>query len=102
MKNLLSSNIHSALFTALLLFFGASSQVAYTKDFDHSYEAYNQVLKRYVNNGLVDYISLKDDQKNLNLFLTSIALLPKKEFKEFSKQEQLALLINFYNAQTLK
>jgi len=59
---------------------------------------YNQLLKKYVKNGLVNYKQLKND-KELDNYLE---LLSKTNPSNFSKKQKLAFWINTYNAFTLK
>jgi len=66
--------------------------------FDHS--AFDRVVHRVVNaEGLVDYASLKRDPEPLDHYLK---LLADVDFDQFNGNERLALLLNAYNAFTLK
>jgi hypothetical protein len=67
--------------------------------FDH--QSYDQLLSQHVNQaeGTVDYGSLKQNQKALEQYLGRIA---DAELETLPRDEQLALLINAYNAYTLK
>lgn len=69
--------------------------------FDQSYSIYGNVLSVYVENGLVDYKGLKSDPGNLRSFLESSERVSKQEFESWAAEEQLAFLINVYNARTL-
>lgn len=64
--------------------------------FDHS--LFDQLLKKYVKNGFVDYKSFKSDSK-LNEYLNQLA---SADIKRFNENEQLAFWINAYNAYTIK
>jgi hypothetical protein len=75
---------------------------AYPGDFDHSHAIYGVVLKNYVKDGLVDYKGLKSNPEGLNLYLDQLATVSDNEFYRWSEQQQLAFLINLYNAQTLR
>lgn len=75
---------------------------AYSTDFDHSHMAYAMVLKNSVKGGLVDYKGLKSSPEGLNLYLDQLAAVSEKEFEAWTKQQQLAFLLNLYNAQTLR
>jgi len=70
--------------------------------FDSSYSLYGTVLSRYVKNGLVDYTGLKSEPGGLGLFLESAERVSKRDFKDWSREERLAFLINVYNARTLR
>lgn len=66
--------------------------------FDHS--ALAALLARYVDaEGLVDYKALRIEEAALDGYLASIAAAP---FADLGRDEKLALLINAYNAFTLK
>jgi len=68
------------------------------KDFDHS--AYELVLNDFVTGeGFVDYIALSKKPKNLNLYISELA---KADTDNLSNYEYLALMLNAYNAFTLK
>ena len=69
--------------------------------FDPSHQLYDQVVKRFVKDGLVDYPALKADSKDLDLYLDQLASVSEADFKKWSREEQLVYLINLYNAQTL-
>ncbi len=64
--------------------------------FDHS--QFDQLLKKYVKNGFVDYKSFKSDSK-LNEYLNQLA---SADITQLNKNEQLAFWINAYNAYTIK
>ncbi len=65
---------------------------------DHS--TLDALLKKHVDkNGWVDYEGLKDNEAKLDSYLSAVAAAP---FNEFGRDEKLALLINGYNASTLK
>lgn len=65
---------------------------------DHS--SFDSLLKKHVDDdGWVDYEGLKGDESKLDRYLQSVAAAP---FDELGRDEKLALLINGYNASTLK
>ena len=98
-KNFLISGINYTFLIAILIFL---IHADYAEAFDHSYSLYDHVLNQYVHEGLVNYAELKANPQDLNNYLESVAEVPKDEFQKFNKEEQLAFLINLYNAQTLK
>lgn len=63
---------------------------------------YDELLKQYVQDGLVDYVGLKKNPQKLNQYLENLSKVKKDEFKSWPENEQLAYLINLYNAATLK
>lgn len=70
--------------------------------FDHTHAALTAVLQRTVKNERVNYAALKQNPAELNGYLESLAAVPEREFKSWSKDQRLAFLINLYNATTLK
>jgi hypothetical protein len=70
--------------------------------FDQSHSQFDRVLGKYVANKKVDYAGLKNDQGDLNAYLKSLSEVSRSEFKGWSEKQELAFLINVYNAATLK
>lgn len=78
----------------------SSTRQTSSVDFEHN--QFSKILKTIVNDqGLVDYMALQRNPSQLNSYLKSLAAVPKKEFKSWSNSEQIAFLINAYNAYTL-
>lgn len=76
-----------------------TGQESGSKIFDHS--DYDALLKEHVDidNGRVDYAGFKSDEAKLDAYLKTIA---EVDMKELGGDEQHALLINAYNAYTVK
>jgi hypothetical protein len=70
--------------------------------FDHAHTQLTQVLKPYVSEGRVDYDSLKTHRAALDEYLITMSKVSPNEFSGWNKDEQLAYLINLYNAKTLQ
>lgn len=70
--------------------------------FDHEHTELDAILKSKVKSERVDYASLKSDPSELNAYLGQLASVEESEFKAWSEAQQLAMLINLYNAATLK
>jgi hypothetical protein len=87
------------LIISVLLCLGAVSAV---QGFDHSHAVLDELLGQAVNASGVNYAKLKNDRAPLNSYLDSLAAVSEVEFKGFTKNQQMALLINLYNAATLK
>lgn len=76
--------------------------------FDHSHAAFTAILKKHI--VLVDsakaskvrYGELKNDRAQLKAYLDSLSKVTDAEFKGWTKPQQLAFLINVYNAWTLE
>jgi len=71
-------------------------------EFDHQHEAFTKVLSARVVDGMVDYDALGRSPRPLHDYLDSIASVQQSEFDTWSNEQQLALLMNLYNAATLK
>jgi hypothetical protein len=65
--------------------------------FDHA--SYDGLLRRHVDEGWVDYAGLRAEEAELDAYLAALAQAP---FDDLGRDEKLALLINAYNAATLK
>ena len=85
---------------SLLLTFGLSSSTA-AYSLEKQNQLYENVLKLHVKDGLVDYSGIKANPQNLDKYLAQTSQTSKEEFNGWNKDEQLAFLINLYNAQTL-
>lgn len=74
--------------------------------FDHEHRGFGRVLSSFVKTigaqTLVDYRALKQESSGLEGYLRELSALSRPQFESFSRDEQLALLINAYNAWTLK
>ena len=81
---------------------GSQSSFAY----DHSYKNYNEILKQVVvvkgHQSFVDYAKLQSDTSGLDNFIQGIEYIGKTEFDAWSREQQMAFLINAYNALTIK
>lgn len=74
--------------------------------YDHTYKSYDEILKLAVvvegHQSSVDYSKLKHDTNKLNKFIMGIESLERKEFDTWSREQQMAFLINAYNALTIR
>ena len=74
--------------------------------FDHGH--WGKLVSAYVhpvNDGkatAVDYEGIKKVQRDLKQYLTALSLVSEKQFEQWSKPDQLAFLINAYNAWTVE
>ncbi|UZJ43310.1 DUF547 domain-containing protein [Marinimicrobium sp. C6131] len=84
------------------------ANISRAETFDHQHKTYAQVLENHVQwneNGTtstVDYETLKTDPNNLNQYLEQLSGVEKSQFNDWHRDQQLAFLINAYNAFTLK
>jgi hypothetical protein len=92
--------LHSLAAISVLVF--ALLAPAGAADFDQSHRLFDQVLKRHVKNGLVDYTALKTGRADLDTYLDQVAAVSESEFARWNQNQQIAFLINLYNATTLR
>jgi uncharacterized protein DUF547 len=89
--------------TLFLLLITVSLQVF---AFDHSHADFDKLLNTVVieqgHQTAVDYDYIYSNQTELDQYLTQLEAVSQKEFDNWNKDEQLAFLINAYNAFTLK
>ena len=88
------------LLLALVVPAGASA-------FDHSHADWSVLLQKHatwISNGtasVVDYDGFKTDQQQLNRYLANLSSVKSGQFDSWSRDQQLAFLINAYNAYTI-
>ena len=76
--------------------------------FDHSHKAFDDLLKKhvtYISNGnasQVSYAGFARDRAALKAYLDSVSAVPEATYKSWNKNQQLACLINAYNAYTIE
>ena len=88
------------LLLATLLVIMAGSAMA--QEFDHGYPLYDDALKKYVDNGMVNYAALKTNAGPLDGYLKEAAAVSENQFKSWNEPRRLAFLFNLYNAATLR
>ena len=90
---------YSVFLTALSFFFmtGPVSTGWASVTVDNS--LYAQLLKEYVNEGVVDYQGFKNEESKLDQYLK---VLEETDSSKLSRNEQFAFYINAYNAWTIK
>ncbi|REG83243.1 DUF547 domain-containing protein [Marinomonas pollencensis] len=90
----------------LLALFAGQNALANTMVFDHS--RWHDLLQRHVvllkegQASEVDYQGFADDKAQLDSYLTSLSGVTQKQFDAWPKNDQLAWLINAYNAWTVE
>ncbi len=76
--------------------------------FDHEHKAWTELLKKHlaVKDGgkasQARYAGFAQDRSQLKTYLESLSAVTEQEFKGWSKEQQLAFLINAYNAFTIE
>ncbi len=75
--------------------------------FDHQHGLFDILLKKHVmmsadgRSSRVDYKGIANDKALMGTYLSEISSVSQKEFDGWSREKQLAFLINAYNAYTL-
>jgi hypothetical protein len=70
--------------------------------FDHSHALFGKVLRQFNQGGLVNYAALKAAPEDLDAYLKNLSSVSKSEFNQWHKGQQIAFLLNLYNASVLK
>ncbi|MGJ8632949.1 MAG: DUF547 domain-containing protein [Luteolibacter sp.] len=70
--------------------------------FDQTHAAFTEVLSKSVKGKDVDYAGLHKSPEKLGAYIETLAKVSESDFKSWSESEQIAYLINLYNAGTLK
>lgn len=97
----------STLLTLTLCFASyAGAQPEKEPSVDHSHALWEKVLKRVVvvngHKSSIKYDELKRSPEDLRQYINSLSRVSRSRFDSFSEKEQLAFLINAYNALTLE
>ena len=91
------------IIAAILL---AATQTAFA--FEHNHAAWDALLKRHVvvapdgDSSRVDYAGFDRDQNALHGYLDGLTAVTPTEYRGWTREQQLAFLINAYNAYTIK
>ena len=94
--------------TRILLALAALAMSASALAFDHTHQAWDDLLKKHVryleggNASRVSYAGLGRDHAQLKAVLAEYSRVPKAEFDGWTKPQQQAFLINTYNANTVE
>jgi len=87
---------------ALLVYDGAWAQ------FDHGYGSWDALVKKHVRwlpdqkQSRVDYDGFKAERAELKKALDAMSVVPKAEFDQWPREQQMAFLVNAYNAFTVE
>jgi len=102
-------NLKALLLGVFVLTFGNSTvSLAEGDGFNHDGEIWSKVLSDYTDaNAMFAYKKLVSDLKAnskhpFNTYLTQLQAVSRAEFDQWSRQQQMAFLINAYNAFTVK
>ena len=92
----------------LLVALALVSVNALAQGFDHSHKAWDALVKKHVvllgggKASQVRYAEFAKDRSALKAYLDSLSAVPESEFRAWSKPQQMAFLINAYNAFTVE
>jgi len=70
--------------------------------FDHEHQAFTELLSDHVKSKGVNYKDFKKYHPQLKNYLEELSKVAEEEFADWSEDQQLAYLINLYNAATLE
>lgn len=70
--------------------------------FDQTHARWGRVLDAVLRSNRVDYAALQARPAELDAYLAEVAAVPAAEFAGWPRADRLALLLNLYNAATLK
>lgn len=93
------------VFLVITLFVGTAAQASAQAGFDHS--RWDSLLSRHVRwiraeqASAVDYRGMRAEADELEGYLQQVAAVERSAFESWGKNEQLAFLINVYNAATV-
>jgi len=92
----------------VLLALGGAALAARAQGFDHGYAAWDGLLKQHVRwlpdgkQSRVDYAGFQRDRAALKSVLAALSAVTPAGFEGFSRAQQMAFLINAYNAFTVE
>jgi hypothetical protein len=72
-----------------------------TTAFDHSHARFDEVLKQYVDNGLVDYNGLQASPQVFYAYIHTLGAVDPSAMQMWSPEQKMAYWINAYNAFTI-
>ncbi len=82
-----------------ILFLACSASNGFTAVGESIHASWTELLEKHVKNGVVDYTAFKADKEKLDTYLN---MLDQTNPDNLSKEDQLALYMNAYNAYTVK
>ncbi|WP_339667905.1 DUF547 domain-containing protein [Dasania marina] len=95
------------LFSTLIISLNQTAFATNDMSQNINHDVWDSLLKQHVQSQdggkstTVDYQAMMRDRQNLNGYLQSLATISEQQFEQWSKQQQLAFLINAYNAATV-
>lgn len=86
---------------ALVLILSFPALATISSAFDQSHKALTSLFQDHVTAKGVHYEDFKKDQPKLKTYLSDLSKITSTEFESWKKSDQLAFLINLYNAATI-
>jgi hypothetical protein len=86
----------------LVIFTSLCALAARSAGFDHGYARLGRVLGQHAQNGRVDYAALQRAPAELDAALDEMASVARGDFEMWPQSQQIAFLLNLYNASTLR
>lgn len=87
--------------TLLLVCLG-SALATFAQPMEQAQQTLDELLMQHVENGRVDYKAIQKNPQPLKSYLAEAGAVKEGEFNTWETDEQLAFLINLYNASTLQ
>ncbi len=84
------------------MFLTGFTSLAFAEEIYFNHSLYGEVLRKFVDDGKVDYAALKNNPHPLDSYLTVAAKLDSDALNSLPRNEKIAFYINVYNALTLK
>ena len=90
----------------LIVSLSISPDAGTARTFDHTHAAWTDILQRHVERdagvGVVDYGALQADVESLDRYVAELSEVSQSAYDQWTAAQQLAFLINAYNAFTFK
>jgi hypothetical protein len=86
---------------SVVLAYGISASV-YGEGFDSTHSVFSALLQKHVVAGEVDYAALHKKPAELVKYVESLSSVSEKAFNGWRRDDQIAYLVNLYNAATLQ
>jgi len=86
----------------LAILIGVCGILSSVAAFDMTHSKWTNILKAHSKHGSVDYKTLNQNSDPLDDYLSSVAKITSHDFERWKNEDQLACLINLYNAATIR
>ena len=92
----------------IIVFLAFAAAPIWSQTFDHAHKEWDALLKKHVvlledgKASRMDYAGMAQERARLKSYLDSLAAVGEGEFKTWSQPQQMAFLVNAYNAFTVE